>query len=338
MRKIVLICLLLVTFTGFGQDRHFYKNTVFHVQGNLFEAQHYNSPKYHPLRQFTGVAVGASTDLLSSPSFRFDVRLGYRYINDYANPQAIIYSSGNTNEYFDYHGAYSGFGFYLGNRHSWETALIFGLGTMSQPSQSFRSITGELGAQTGYMFVSQKGFVIRAGMAIDLARNGFFSNMYSGYFGLGYAIQKDQGIIEPKSEPREKDRPYFNATLSGYIGNVSGDFVGVNLRLDHLIHNGTYVDLGYGISGRAGISYFGSSMSTSASFITLIGQGNNKFEFTLGPNLYFEDGSFTYYDWYDFLHLGFGYRYVSESSPLTMRLGIATTGILHFGVGLKLPY
>lgn len=115
------------------------------------------------------------------------------------------------------------------------------------------------------------------------------------------------------------------------------DILGANLRFDHFLHNGEYVDLGYGLSGRAGLNFDGAGFSASASFVALFGRISSKFEFTLGPNLPLGGYSWDSSLWYEKLHLGLGYRYVPDGSPLTLRVGLATTGILHLGVGLKFP-
>lgn len=337
MRTIISILLFSTSLICFGQDQFFSKNTIVYGEIDLIQMEHYNSPKWNPKRETIGFRLGASRDLMAAPNYRIDAKMGYRRVVDYAHSKAATFSyQENNSSYFNYNGFYTGVGINVGRNHSWESSIIIGGGLLKQP-QSLSSLGEmEMGVQTGYMYVSKNKLVLRSGFSASFARNGFFSNMYSAYFGLGYALQRKETKIEEKVDAlKEKRRPYFNVNGSLYIGNLSVDIAGINLRVDHFVYNGKYADIGYGLSARAGVNLDTKGQSVSASFISLFGEKNNKFEFSAGINMPFE----TYYpSGWEFVHIGFGYRYLSEDSPITFRVGTATTSILHVGVGLKFPY
>ncbi len=338
MRQSLFLTLLTIFTYSFGQEKEFYKNTILFGQGDLIKTEYYNGAKDEPLRETNGFSLGASTGLIATPNFQLDLKLGYRYIKDYAHPDAVGFSKSNPaadHVFFDYHGGWTGLGFNLGRRHLWESSLIIGGGLMKKPSFSLSLGELEMGLQTGYKYITPFGLVLRAGVYGNFARNTFFTKMYTGYVGLGYAFQKSQGVVTDKEQHPKQD-PYFNINISGYIGNLTSDFVGVNLRFDHFLYNGYSVDLGYGVSTRVGLDFDEEiNFSASASFIALFGKSSSKFEFSLGPNFPFEEINTNFLAWYEAIHLGLGYRFVPKEFPLTLRMGSATTSIIHFGVGYK---
>lgn len=336
MRSIIILILLCSTsLICLSQDKFFSKNTIVYGEIDLIRLEHYNAPKLNPKRETIGFRIGVVKDILATPNLRLDVKVGYRRIIDYANPQAIKSSQIATNDYYHYNGANAGLGMNIGMNHSWESSILIGGGFLKK-SQGQNSLGEmELGLQTGYMYISEKGLVFRTGGAVNFVRNGSFSNMFSGYLGFGYALQRKRIKIEESlNGPMEKGQPYFNVNASLYTGNLSLDIFGVNLRADHFVYNGRYADLGYGLSARIGANFDSNKKSFSASFVSLLGERNNKFEFSVGLNAPLESDKYTVWE---FIHVGLGYRYVSADSPITFRIGTATTSILHFGIGVKFP-
>jgi hypothetical protein len=146
-----------------------------------------------------------------------------------------------------------------------------------------------------------------------------------------------QETIENDVKQR-KGRPYFNVNLNPYILNSSYDLIGLEARIDHLFHNTAQMDYGYGISGRAGAEYDSDTKySWSVYLLGLYGQKANKFEISMGLNVPYTNMQKGYEQDFEFVHFGIGYRYVSDDSPFTMRIGIASTAFLNAGLGFKFP-
>lgn len=338
MKNAVLILAMLTGYLAIGQEKEFYKNTVLHAQYDHIVVNNYNAPELEPQRETIGFLLGGSTDILATPNFQLDVRLGYRFVSAYAHPNAISFYNQNPEEsddiFYNYHGGRTGLGFNIGQRHVWESAIIVGGGVMKKPGTGLSSSEMEMGFQTGYKYIGTGGLVIRTGLSSNLARNGFFSPMYSGYLGVGYAFQKTEGIYTPGK--RKKELPYVNVSLIGYIGSVNTDLIGGKIRVDHFLHNGQYADIGYGVSLQGGLDLYGDRIySVSPSFIGLFGANENRLEFSIGPNIPFGDISYDYLEGFQFVHLGLGYRLVPDEAPITIKMGTSTTSILHFGVGWR---
>jgi hypothetical protein len=138
---------------------------------------------------------------------------------------------------------------------------------------------------------------------------------------------------------QRKEKPYFNVNINPYILNTSLDLIGLEARIDHLFHNTDQMDYGYGISGRAGVDYDSDTKySWSVYLLGLYGKKANKFEISMGVNIPYTNMQYGYEQEFEFVHLGIGYRYVLNHFPFTMRIGIASTGILNAGLGFKFSY
>lgn len=72
--------------------------------------------------------------------------------------------------------------------------------------------------------------------------------------------------------------------------------------------------------------------------LSLYGPKAGKFEISSGLNMPYYNIRTLYAENYEFVHFGIGFRHASDHSPLTFRIGIATTGFVNFGFGFKFSY
>ncbi len=328
----------LTEVTCYGQEKEYFNYTTLSAQYDVFSVDHYNSPNLNPTRETFGFSFLATTGIVASPNFLLAVKLGYRYVNNYAHPEAVFNFLDMPESdllFFNYNGGYAGLGFNLGRRHLWESSLIIGGGLMKKPGFAISNAEMEFGLQTGYKYIAPRGLMLRFGVASNYGRNGFFSFAYSAYAGLGYAFQHSKQTVK-KEYKKERANPYFNISVNGYIGSLTLEFVGAQLRADHFLFNGPNVDLGYSVAFNAGLDFDGDRLySASAAFVGLFGAQESKLEFAIGPNFPLGDMNNNFLAWYERVHLGVGLRFVPEDIPLTIRIGSATTSILYVGIGVR---
>lgn len=331
---------LLFSFFSIAQQKEFYRNTTFFGNYHHVVTEHFSSPNGNPLRETFGFSAGVEHDFVVAPAFHLDVKLGYRFVNEYAeaSPGFVFQYNSDDNVLSNYHGAFTGLGFNFGRRHLWESALIIGGGVKKAPNYSNASAEMELGLQTGYKYIARNGLTFKTGVSVNFARNGFFSRMYTGYFGLGYTIQKSQGFVQSERDKiGEKEKPYFAINATGYLGSLTLELIGAKIEFEHFVFNGPKVDLGYGLTaGVGGIYDEGESFSLTPKFIGLFGGGDNKLEFSIGPHIPFIYIKSPLLSWYELIHAGIGWRFTPKDIPIILRIGSATTSMLYGSIGFRL--
>jgi len=70
----------------------------------------------------------------------------------------------------------------------------------------------------------------------------------------------------------------------------------------------------------------------SGGLIALFGKRANKFEIAAGYNRPTQE----HINYYEYIHLGIGYRLLPDDFRFTFRFGIASTGFIQGGIGFRL--
>ena len=331
MLKHQIIFLALFSYIGYGQERSVIKyNTVF-TQVDLILANNYNKPTKKPKYYTTGFSIGLDFGITESYQSNFNWKIGYRYIHNYANYDAIGFSNNaqTIDNNYNYNGLWTGPSFIIGQKHKWECSIILGGGRMHRKTPKITNGEMEFAVQTGYKFVSKNDFALRLGVSSNFGRNVFFSPLYSGYLSVGYVIKKSNTKVQKKT----KQARYFSISISPYLLSLTLDIIGLDAQFDHFIFNNENINIGYNIAGRRALNFDGDiQTSFNVGLIGLFGSNNHKFELSFGPNFPI---NYDYPELYEFVHFGMGYRWISKQEKIIIRLGSSTTSILRFGVGVR---
>ncbi|MFK8044911.1 MAG: hypothetical protein AB8B72_05410 [Crocinitomicaceae bacterium] len=334
MKTIVFVFFLNVPFFIIAQQKEYYQNTTVFAEGDFIRAQTYNNPESNPQNDSYGIFVGISSDAFATPRFHLNLLGGYRFVQDYANFEVIDRSTLMLIESdFVYHGVTFGLGMAYGRKHLWETTGFIGTGTMYATNGLLKRREIDVGIETGYKYISPIGYTIRVGHRKNIGRNFFESTMKSIYFGFGYTFQKSKGKIADYIPPEEPN--YGILTGSAYLFAFTGDIIGLNLRYDYIPINGKKIDLGFGISGQAGVHFYGNLVPSMAFYtLALIGEKSGKLEMSAGVNVPFTNNSVPM----QYIHAGIGFRLVSKDNPYSFRIGTATTSVFNIGIGCKFDF
>ncbi|PZE16783.1 hypothetical protein DNU06_11015 [Putridiphycobacter roseus] len=140
-------------------------------------------------------------------------------------------------------------------------------------------------------------------------------------------------LILAKDNTARENRLYALVTGGLYLGAFTGDIIGTNLRLDFMVNKSKNQDVGIGFKGQVGAPFDDDLLYSLAAYaLAFYGKSSNRFEISLGANLPFKN----YFEPYELVHFGIGYRYISVKTPLTFTIGMATTSLFHIGLGFKI--
>lgn len=338
MRYFLFVCILLQQPLVFGQvdsiqlNRYhsaFVEFAPVYTRNNIDEQFEYRTLSY---------GVGGSLGLLEGYKLNIEGNLNFKYIPAYARQADIgsFIDHPNLDEQspYNYWGWNMGPALYFGGQHQLELSFLLGFGRYNRTDPFIKRVDMDATVRTGYRYISNQGWIINPGIALNLGWRGFSQPIYSAYLKAAWTFKKPTIWYDISNRNKYKLGQSVHISGFGYLFNLSLDFVGIGLQVDHYFLNRPAISLGYSVAARCGLQWEGDLTPAVQSMLTLlVGRSPIKFEISGGGNLPLYD-PIPYLDQFEFLHAGMGLRIVPDGFPVFMRFGAATTSILYTGLGL----